>query len=125
MHIRGTSCEEKGYAKGRETTRQLHTTIVHEIHTCYLTSKMDDMDSFFFFFPPAEPKTSQASKWPELDGSGRLLGGKSWAVYSAVSIALRGQSLLFRLRCLSFRDTKHATSSYTAACVDVATGESR
>lgn len=39
-----------------------------------------------------------------------MVSGKVLTVYGAVSIVLRGQYLLFKLRCLSFRDVKHATS---------------
>lgn len=100
--------------KGRETTGQLYTLVSKMITTShervYLMFEIGDTDFFIFFFF-AKPKIS-----------GRLGSGQNSmevvresldAVYNAVSIVLGGQSLLFRLRCLSFRDTKHATSSCT------------
>lgn len=104
---------DKAAVKGRETTGRLYTLVSKMITTSHerdnlMSEEIGDTDFFFF-----SPKMSGGRGWwAELDGSGQ--GEESLdAVYNAVSIVLRGQSLLFRLRCLSFRDTKHATSSCT------------
>lgn len=102
--------------KGRETTGQLYTLVFQD--DCNLARKclsnVGDRFSFISFF--AKPKMSGRR------GSGQ----NSMEVVRESKVLTRsttryrsylGVSLSFRLRCLSFRDTKHATSSCTCTCV--------